>query len=163
MADVERLKDESPVSEQDLASVIDAIPEDKKPQALRVLSAIKREYFSGPIPPPDVFRKYEETLPGSADRILKMAEAQQTHRIGLENQAISEQLVSNKRGQIFGFIICIVILCVSMLFAYCGMKVFSGVLATVTIVFIVGLFINGKVLIDKDLRKKVEKTKEEHN
>ncbi len=35
--------------------------------------------FSGPLPPPEVFAKYEQILSGSADRILKMAENQSTH------------------------------------------------------------------------------------
>jgi uncharacterized membrane protein len=34
----------------------------------------------GPLPPPDQFKDYEAILPGSADRILKMAEKEQDHR-----------------------------------------------------------------------------------
>ena len=32
--------------------------------------------FQGPLPHPDHFEKYNEILPGSAERILKMAENQ---------------------------------------------------------------------------------------
>lgn len=35
------------------------------------------EQFSGPIPPPGAMRGYEDVLPGSADRILSMAEREQ--------------------------------------------------------------------------------------
>lgn len=39
---------------------------------------------SGPLPDPEDFKKYEEVLPGSANRIMEMAEKNQTHRIELE-------------------------------------------------------------------------------
>ena len=44
---------------------------------------------SGPIPPPSMMEQYEGTLPGSADRILKMAENQSEHRQSLEKQRLS--------------------------------------------------------------------------
>lgn len=43
---------------------------------------------SGPLPEPDDFKKYEDVLPGSANRIMEMAEKNQDHRIKLE---ITEQ------------------------------------------------------------------------
>ncbi len=33
------------------------------------------QHYSGPIPPASEFAKYEHVLPGSADRIIAMAEA----------------------------------------------------------------------------------------
>lgn len=41
----------------------------------QVIAKIQSEY-SGPIPPPNIIKGYEQVLPGSADRILKMAEKQ---------------------------------------------------------------------------------------
>lgn len=40
--------------------------------------------FSGPLPPPEVLNGYENTLRGSADRIIRMAERQQNHHLRLE-------------------------------------------------------------------------------
>ena len=37
------------------------------------------EYFQGPVPPPEALERYESILPGCADRIVSMAEAQATH------------------------------------------------------------------------------------
>jgi uncharacterized membrane protein len=42
----------------------------------------------GPLPSPEAFEKYNLVLPGAADRILKMAETQATHRQGLERFAV---------------------------------------------------------------------------
>ena len=44
------------------------------------------EQYSRLIPHPSIVERYERTLPGSADRILTMAEKQQTANIGLEQQ-----------------------------------------------------------------------------
>ena len=43
---------------------------------------------SGPIPHPDILRGYEEILPGSADRILSMAEGETKHRHEMEEEII---------------------------------------------------------------------------
>jgi uncharacterized membrane protein len=40
--------------------------------------------YSGPIPSPEALERYEEVLPGAADRILSMAERQASHRQSLE-------------------------------------------------------------------------------
>lgn len=43
-------------------------------QEFQAVSISAERSFSGPIPPPWLLREYEEVLPGSADRILTMAE-----------------------------------------------------------------------------------------
>lgn len=114
----------------------------------------QREYFEGPLPHPKMFKQYESILPGSADRIITMAEKQQDHRMQLEKIAIEGQVKSNVRGQSFGFATFIVGLLVSIAFAYFGMYTYAGILATGTIVTIVGLFLNGEKQIKKDLKEK---------
>ena len=66
----------------------------------------------GPIPSPEDFAGYEATLPGSAHRILLMAEKQSAHRQQLENQVISNDTLLIKMdsrnsilGVIYGFVI----------------------------------------------------------
>jgi hypothetical protein len=44
--------------------------------------------FSGPIPPPDLLDRYNQMIPDGANRILKMAENQSTHRQFIEKWAI---------------------------------------------------------------------------
>ncbi len=48
---------------------------------------------SGPIPPPSMMEQYERTLPGSADRILKMAENQSEHRQWIEKKDRKEKAI----------------------------------------------------------------------
>ena len=50
----------------------DSLPDEGK----KAIFAIAKSW-AGPLPPPEDFRKYEEALPGAADRILSLAESQQ--------------------------------------------------------------------------------------
>lgn len=52
----------------------------------QIITAIqhREELFCGPIPHPDILQGYENTLAGSADRVISMAEKQATHRQELE-------------------------------------------------------------------------------
>jgi len=54
-----------------------------------------------------MLRQYEELLPGSADRIISMAEKQSLHRQGLENKVVSSNILNERLGMILGFVICV--------------------------------------------------------
>lgn len=76
----------------------------KKPNLL----AIKQEqFYKGPIPSPDMFKAYEEVLPGSADRILTMSENQSKHRQEMEKIELKSSRFFALLGLCFGFIITI--------------------------------------------------------
>ena len=46
--------------------------------------------WAGPIPPPDELRQYDGLIPGAAERIMRMWEAQASHRIQAENRRIDQ-------------------------------------------------------------------------
>ena len=82
-----------------------------------VVQAIKEE-FSGPIPPPDLIEKYERIIPGSADRIMTMAEKQAAHRQAMEKKMIESESRDGLLGIIFAFLLgigcliaCVVVVC----------------------------------------------------
>lgn len=52
-----------------------------------------------------MYREYESALPGSAERILAMAEKEQNHRITWETTALNVSGQETKRGQWLGFAI----------------------------------------------------------
>ena len=85
--------------------VLEALPEHVR------LAVIESASFSGPLPPPTMFEGYESVLPGSADRILAMAEKEQQHRTEWEGTTVGSVVAENKRAQWLGFLIaggCIV-------------------------------------------------------
>lgn len=81
---------DSPPSKEivQIKSALETLPPEKRQPALRAVHSLEMRITSGPIPSPEVFREYEDILPGSADRILAMAELQQAHRHSLESDVI---------------------------------------------------------------------------
>ena len=67
-----------------------------------------KEEYSGPIPHPNILRQFEEVIPGSAERILKMAEKEQEHRHEFENKIISHKKIMELTGLIFGFLLSLI-------------------------------------------------------
>ena len=75
----------------------------------RSLAISAEESFVGPIPPPWALREYEDILPGSADRILSLAERQAearqkilSERVRLSGAALSEDGNRTRRGMYIG-------------------------------------------------------------
>lgn len=142
-------------TESPVQVILDAVPENRKEEVKEALMVIRSEMYSGPIPSPEALARYEEIQPGAADRILKMAEKQQEHRMALETKAIGGQVDQSKRGQLFGFILVFVCVAVAVFFAvYFGMTAFAVTFLCVTMVSVVGLFVTGKMTVQKDLAKK---------
>ena len=84
------------------------MPDNRLPQNARGGQIVRHEtqqtIYQGPLPKPDDFAAYERVLPGAADRILKMAEQQATHRQGLERRALSGDIVKSMMGTILAYI-----------------------------------------------------------
>ncbi|MEK7565052.1 MAG: DUF2335 domain-containing protein [Patescibacteria group bacterium] len=99
--------------------------------------------FSGPLPPPDILRQFDEVVPGAAERIIKMAEDQSTHRRELEKKVIDSDITRSKWGQILGFIIAISGLVVSAIVAVYGSALAGGIIGVGTLASLVGVFMYG--------------------
>jgi uncharacterized membrane protein len=107
----------------------------------QLIQKIRTDIFSGPLPPPEIMQKYEQTLPGAADRIMTMAEDQGHHRRELEKAVIDSDIANSHRGSIFGFIIAItVVLAGTILIGLdkdaSGLGILITGLATLTGVFV---------------------------
>ena len=104
-------------------------------------SVTSTSIFSGPIPPPEIMRQYNQIIPGSAERILKMAEKEQDHRHEIEDRLIKSEILNTRLGLIFGFIIGITgIICGSIVIMH-GNNVGGSVISATGISILVGLFI----------------------
>jgi uncharacterized membrane protein len=101
------------------------------------------ELTTGPLPSPSVFQKYEEVLPGAAERILIMAEKQSEHRRDIEAKVISSDTFNSKLGLIFGFIIGMTALIGSYLLITHGMVIPGSILGGGTVVALVSTFVYG--------------------
>ena len=98
------------------------------------------ETWHGPLPPPSILGEYEAALPGSADRILAMAESEQKNRHeNAERTAITiqrslEQKNKNvSRGALYGLIIVLAAIGGGVFLAYSGKPIYGSILALVPI------------------------------
>ena len=73
--------------------------------APEIISAAQTVMITGPLPSADEFAKYEAAKPGTAERILVMAEQEAEHRRKMEKLTVETSIRLNASGQIFGFII----------------------------------------------------------
>ncbi|MEQ1674351.1 MAG: DUF2335 domain-containing protein [Candidatus Nitrotoga sp.] len=86
-----------------------------QPQAV----AVSRQW-SGPLPPPEALARFNEIVPNGAERVFKMAEAEQAHRISSENTGLVASIAEAKRGQLLGASISIVSLVSAIISVYLG-------------------------------------------
>jgi uncharacterized membrane protein len=68
---------------------------------------VRQETFSGPLPPPEILGQYNEIVPGLADRIVKMAESQSSHRQKLESRVVWFDGIRTMFGLIFGLVVAL--------------------------------------------------------
>lgn len=138
---------------KDLEEIIQYIPDEKKDEVLRIITARSIQTastFSGPLPPPSILGDYNSIIPNGAERIMKMAENQSSHRIDLEKHAIKEELRQSKNGQIFGFILAILGMLIAFGLASLGHDTVAGIFGTTTIIGLVTIFVIGKRKQDKE-------------
>jgi len=86
---------------------------------VRMMSIATSEQFSGPIAHPRHLRAYEEILPGSAERIVQMAERSQEHNRSMEAKIVSAMIFENKAAMLLGFLALVLLIGLAV---YCGMN-----------------------------------------
>jgi uncharacterized membrane protein len=112
--------------------------------------------FSGPLPPPEALERYNQVLPGAAERIINMAESQHQHRQGLETHVIHSNVAAQKLGTILGFVVAMSVVLGGMYLVHEG-KSTAGLATILTaLASLVGVFVYSKREQQKDLAKKTE-------
>ncbi len=76
--------------------------------------------WSGVLPRPEDLAKFGEIVPDAPERLLKMAELEQQHRIALERLIFPENVKAGTRGQWLGAAISILALVLASVTAWAG-------------------------------------------
>ena len=114
--------------------------------------------FSGPLPHPDILKKFNEVYPGAAKIIIDMAQSQSEHRQILEKSVINSDIINSKLGLIFGFIIGMTGILAGAFIITVGQIVAGTVLSFMSLSSLVGTFVYGS-----QGRKKERERKNEQN
>lgn len=142
------------IQEEDLKAVKEAeqliegfnvIPPEAKKIVLRSMGVSVSKEFSGPLPAPEDLAGYENCYPGSADRIITMAEKEQDHRFSQDKKVLSAYEKIENKGMNFSFFVTMSFLAAGV-FIVCSGKDVQGfaLLSPVIIQFFVHIFKNFK-------------------
>lgn len=105
---------------------------------------IQATQYSGPVPPPDVLRGFEQIVPGSAERILTMAEENGKHQREMERMTLSAAYTTIRLGQFFGLFIGLAALATCAYALYLGYEDTAIAIGGSTIVGLVAIFVIGR-------------------
>lgn len=100
--------------------------------------------FSGPLPPPEMLDQYNQVEPGAANRILRMAEKEQSHRHDRESEAVAGEIAKDRRGQNYALLVSMTIILGSIGLIAIGEQIYGTVLAGGTLIGLAGTFIAGR-------------------
>lgn len=117
--------------------------DDPAERATIIVRAVQGISFKGPIPPAFMLKEYEEVLPGSAERILSMAERQSAHRQEIEKTVIKSKSISEIAGVIFAGLIASAVIAGGLFLIYSGLSVEGFISILAALGSLVGVFVYG--------------------
>lgn len=146
---------QTPVSKQenlpdDVNKVLDELTEEQRRVLMGTMIAMEQRTYSGPLPPAEEIEAYEHVCPGSADRIISMAEKSLENRIANEQLIVKEETKQSSRGQILGFILAVFFGIIALVLGLKGQERLAGIIASGDIVSLAIIFVLNKV---PELRK----------
>lgn len=92
----------------------------QQPQPQQQISVSQQMQWSGPLPPPAALERFNQIIPNGADRIVKMAEAEQAHRHEYEKTGVVASANEARRGQFLGAFISVLAISGAIFTAYIG-------------------------------------------
>jgi uncharacterized membrane protein len=115
--------------------------------------------YQGPLPPADQVRSYEQVLPGSFDRILRMAERQQEHRMELERVTVREAANRSWWGLRLGFVVTLLVVGVGAAAILTGRSLAGFGLILADLAVLAGVFVYGRAQQRHELEEKDRQTR----
>ena len=112
------------------------------------------EIYKGPLPSPEHLAAFEAVYPGTADRILKMAESQIAHRQYLEKKTVDTQASNSVWGMRFAFILGMTTVLGGIYVSSAGSSLVGLATLAVGLSSLVGVFVYGKHANKEELLEK---------
>lgn len=125
--------------------VLSELTEERREKLTSGMMVVMQQSYRGPIPPAREMKEYKDALPDAPDRILKMAEYEQSSRIRQKDKGMTYSFINRLFGQICALII-------SLVFAggaiYLGMNGHDGLAGTMVgfvLISLVSVFVIGRL------------------
>lgn len=103
--------------------------------------AAQHRSFSGPLPPPEDLAKYDQIVPGAAERIIGMAEAEMKHRHKNEDTVTRGIIHTTYLSAIFAFVVAISLAALAFYLAYKGSYTAAASVAVGSIAAVISAFV----------------------
>lgn len=113
-------------------------------QGVRVHGVIQTSGFSGPLPPPELLRQYQEIQHDLVERIMRQSERESAHRHEIDLALVNANREVTERGQRFGLIIATLALGVTFGALFLDMERAAMVLGGTTVVGLATVFVVGR-------------------
>lgn len=125
--------------------ILEELPEDKRKVIVSTMLAIEERSYSGPLPSPEDFNAYEQTLKGSTDRIMSMTEKQVDHRIDMEKTIVKKKFFQSTLGQVLATILILFFGFISYSLAMNGHDTVAGIIGVTTVIGLAVVFVLNKI------------------
>jgi uncharacterized membrane protein len=129
---------------------------------------VSQQNFSGPLPPPELLRQYQEIMPNLPEIIVQRMMAEMTHRQDIERRQMTMcegwatgDLQLQRRGQLFGFVLGFVGIAGGLGVAAFVSPAGGAVVSSISLTAIVIAFLKRRTESDKD-EKDEEKDHDKH-
>ncbi|XKM13985.1 DUF2335 domain-containing protein [Orbaceae bacterium ac157xtp] len=96
-------------------------------KTIQEIALHKSESYSGPLPHPDILKKYNEIDPNFAQIIFSHFKDEQTHRHSIDNKAIDGAIKSDKRAQWMAFSLSASVILLSFFCIYSDKEVAGAI------------------------------------
>lgn len=143
---------------EEVIDLMEKVPEEDKQKIMEMVHA---SHYSGPIPPPELLRQFDEIIPNGADRIFKMTEEQSAHRREIEKSVVDANNRDSLLGILFGGVIGITGVLSGAYLISLGHPVAGTIFSGGTLVSLVGVYIRGTKNDYQDLENKRDNSDEE--
>lgn len=128
---------------------------DSRIMALRK-EMIYSQSFSGPLPPPEILAQFEQIVPGSAARLITMAEKQAEHRQSLERTVVEGDSRKSWYGLWTGFTLGMTGLVGSVILGYLNQPWPASIMCSASLGALVSVFVIGSRQRQQERAKKAD-------
>ena len=122
----------------EINNIVDEV--ERLPQEQRQVVLQKLEIYQGDLPHPDILKGYQDLDSDAAKKIIDNGIAESQHRREMEDKYLSGNIASHKLGQLFGFIIALVVIIGGIYLIATDKQIAGSILTGATALGLIGLF-----------------------
>lgn len=122
----------------EINNIVDEV--ERLPQEQRQVVLQKLEIYQGDLPHPDILKGYQDLDSDAAKKIIDNGIAESQHRREMEDKYLSGNIASHKLGQLFGFIIALVVIIGGIYLIATDKQIAGSILIGTTALGLIGLF-----------------------